>query len=212
MVDVSRVLVEPRTVQRSVGSSPYQQVGQSVGHCGAVVGPCQCEQAAFDRRDLGSTGATAFAATEPSPKLDRDRRTVGVDDEMLGAGRAVEFQLASASHEYPLLHPAVFERHESLRSVDALIVVLRMVQIHGGDGAQVSQGAMSGQPCNIQVKQVGVTILVGDGPAARTYSPTPCVWRMYYVDIMDSLDYYDTVIAPPPGCTCRAHRGCASAD
>lgn len=30
------------------------------------------------------------------------------------------------------------------------------------------------------------------------YSPTTCAWRMWYVDIMDSLDYYGAVMAPPP--------------
>jgi len=30
------------------------------------------------------------------------------------------------------------------------------------------------------------------------YSPTTCAWRMYYVDIMDSLAYYGAVMAPPP--------------
>jgi hypothetical protein len=126
-----------------------------------------------------------------------------------------------------------------------------------------TSGAMSGQHCNVRVKQVNQTILVDDGtggsytihpvvmaeqdahttavaqgdsggpvmaqdqstnwwggggiyynypggtitaldpsttvPCPPTaYSPTVCAWRMFYVDIMDSLEYYGAVIAPPP--------------
>ena len=136
-----------------------------------------------------------------------------------------------------------------------------------------ASGAMSGQHCNIRVKQVNQTIVVDDGtggsyaisPVVKAeqdvhttavaqgdsggpvmaqdqsttfgaggiyynypggtitaldpstsvacpptaYSPTTCAWRMYYVDIIDSLAYCGAVMAPPPAGSSRVRPGCA---